>query len=137
MTPSCGSPFDARTIAPRRRVTAGPAAQNRSRWGERAVAERALAEATPAEPLTDAELAAVVKLMGDLAPRLAVSDPAKRAKAYDALGVRILYTPASGAIELTVRPPLPQVNGRGGRVRVEGGICAFSYPPLAVGKLTG
>ena len=87
----------------------------------RAVAERERIEATPPEPLSDAELAAIVKLMGNLAPRLAVTDPAKRAKAYDALGVRICYTPGEDRIEVTVRPPLPQVNARGGRVRVEGG----------------
>jgi hypothetical protein len=42
------------------------------------------------EPLIEAELTEAVKQLGDLAAGLAVKDPAKRAKAYDALGLHVL-----------------------------------------------
>ena len=51
----------------------------------------------------------------------AATDPKLRAKAYDALGVRVYFTPGSDHIEVTVHPPKPQQGPDGGRVSVGGG----------------
>jgi hypothetical protein len=50
------------------------------------------------EPSIEAELTEAVKQLGDLAARLAVRDPAKRSKAYDALGLHLLWVPGTDAI---------------------------------------
>ena len=70
--------------------------------------------ATPPEPMTDAELLEMVKLMGALRPRLRASDPAMRAKLYNDLGVHFRYTPGEDRIEVTVPMPEPRVSGRRG-----------------------
>ena len=74
--------------------------------GERLAAERDLAGASPTEPLTEAEIGALLLALGDLVRRLKQGNPELRARVYADLGVRIEYDPDAREVVASVAPHL-------------------------------
>jgi hypothetical protein len=82
--------------------------------GERLAAERDLADIAPAEPLTEAEVRALVLALGDMVRRPKKANPELRAKVYADLGVQITYDPDLREVVATLSP------GAWGTARVGG-----------------
>ena len=84
---------------------------------QRLTAEAELAATAPAQPLSEAEIRALVASQRNALLSLADADPQKRATIYaHTLGLSITYHSEQGAIAMEARPACTQV-------RVGGGTC--------------
>ncbi|MGI8491997.1 MAG: hypothetical protein ACR2NJ_04430 [Acidimicrobiales bacterium] len=72
--------------------------------GERLRAEKDLAGATPADPLTEAEIRALVLALGDIVRRLRRANPELRAKVYADLGVSVSFDPDARELVASLHP---------------------------------
>jgi hypothetical protein len=90
---------------------------------ERQRAATLLKDATPAPPLTKAEIKALVLGLADIANTLHTADPDKKAEVYAELGISIRYEPDERVIVAQTRPALAC-----SRERVGGGIPAMTTP---------
>ncbi|MGQ0616239.1 MAG: recombinase family protein [Acidimicrobiia bacterium] len=80
---------------------------------ERIAAERQLADARPASPLTKDEIKALVASLHDMVAVLEHAAPADRAAVYTELGIALTYHP-DGRVLVESRPPCSQVRVGGG-----------------------
>jgi hypothetical protein len=84
--------------------------------GERLAAERELAStAGTTQPLTEAEIRALVTSQRKVLHSLAKATPEQRAAIYgETMGLRITYNPDQASIEVEARPACTQVCVGGG-----------------------
>jgi site-specific DNA recombinase len=111
---------DGRLASYRRALEGGAPGEVVGAWiaevrGERLRAEQDLIHATPADPLTAAEIKGLVLALGDIIRRLQAASPDLKAQVYADLGVQVTYDPAARELNATLAPLA------WARERVEGG----------------
>jgi len=100
---------DERLASYRRALEGGAPGEVVGQWiaevtGERLRAEQDLLGASPAEPLTAAELKALVQALRSIVQRLATADPALKAEVYADLGIAITYDPQAEEVVARLQP---------------------------------